>query len=301
MTLPVITDSRYWNANSLNFSSLKKFVKYDSFGTPTYNISGYLNAPPFNVTDAVLIGRIVDEVLTENLDFDSHYKLSTNKTVDEYKAELQDEAKARGLATSKWKKDDWAEFRTEVYGDEPEDNREELSTPVYTTCQYVIDSHMNFQYDTNRTIFQFWSECETQKVAEANGRKGKLDFYHPTEKIVGDLKCVGSLDNYLKDFSYRGNYNIHHDHIRQIAWYDDLCGGGHRGQLYVTDHNGNHIIIEIPNSVLLRAQALNDRDVARLKATLQSWQLWTTFGIPDEMPRGIPTATQSNDPFDIII
>jgi hypothetical protein len=87
---------------------------------------------------------------------------------------------------------------------------------------------MNFEYDKNRSIFQFWSECETQKVVEANGRKGKLDFYHPTEKIVGDLKCVGSLDNYLRDFSYRGNYNIHHDHIRQIAWYDNLCGGGNR-------------------------------------------------------------------------
>jgi hypothetical protein len=70
-------------------------VKYDSFGTPTYNISAYLNAPPFNVTDAVLIGRIVDEVLTENISFDDRYKLSSNKTVDEYKAELQDEAKAR--------------------------------------------------------------------------------------------------------------------------------------------------------------------------------------------------------------
>ena len=95
MTITLPTDDRYGQPTSLNFSALKKFVKYDSFGTPTYNIYGYLNAPPFNVTDAVLIGRIVDEVLTENIDLDSHYKLSTNKTADEYKAELQDEAKAR--------------------------------------------------------------------------------------------------------------------------------------------------------------------------------------------------------------
>lgn len=296
ITLP--TDTRYGSPTSLNFSSIKKFVKYDSFGTPTYNISGYLNAPPFSVTDAILIGRIVDEILTENLDFDSHYKLSTNKTVDEYKAELQDEAKARWLSTSKWKKDDWQEFRKEIYGEEPQDNREELSTAVYNTCQYVIDSHMNFQYDKNRTIYQFWIECDTQKVVESNGRKGKLDFYHPTEKIVWDLKIVWSLDNYLRDFSYRGNYNIHHDHIRQLAWYEDLCGGGHRGQLYVTDHNGNHIIIEIPNSILRRAQTLNNRDVARLQATLESWKLFTTFGIPEELP---PAGNSTNDPFESII
>jgi hypothetical protein len=132
---------------------------------------------------------------------------------------------------------------------------------------------------------------------EANGRKGKLDFYHPTEKIVGDLKIVGSLDNYLRDFSYRGNYNIHHDHIRQIAWYDNLCGGGHKGQLYVTDHAGNHIIIEIPNSVLLRAQALNDRDVAKLVEKLESGNLVTTFGIPEDTTQ---SPTTDNDPFETI-
>jgi len=81
MTITLPTDDRYGQPESLNFSSLKRFVKYDSFGTPTYNVSAYLNAPPFNVTDAVLIGRIVDEVLTEYLDFELHYKLSTMQSV----------------------------------------------------------------------------------------------------------------------------------------------------------------------------------------------------------------------------
>ena len=295
MTLTIPADTRYGSATSLNFSSLARFVSYDKYGTPTYNLNAFLNAPEMKMTEAILIGTICDEVLTEWVDFDlNYYTKWKEKTVDDYKAELVDEAKTRSLATSKWKKDDWKAFYEEVYWPEPVDTRIELPQSTYDICKTVLSSHENYQYDATHTILEFWNTCTKQKVIEANGKKGKLDFHQEEELIIGDLKVVWSLEVFLSDFSYQGYFSIHHRYLRQLAFYNDILGGEHRWQLYVTDHDGNHITIDIPNEVLKMSHELNERDIAKLTTMLASPTFFATFRLPE--PPAKTTACES-DPF----
>ncbi len=114
-----------------------------------------------------------------------------------------------------------------------------------------------------------------------NGRKGKLDFYHEKDNLVLDLKVVWNLDRFMEDFTYKGELKIHHRYIRQLAMYSNLCNGTEDGQLIVTDHNWNHNVLHFPNSVLLKAQELNERDIKKLESMLQSPTFFTTFNLPD--------------------
>lgn len=295
MTITIPVDTRYGTSTSLNFSSLARFVSYDRYGTPTYNLNAFLNAPQMKMTEAILIGTICDEILTEGVDFDlNYYTKGKEKTVDDYKAELVDEAKTRAIATSKWKKDDWKAFYEEVYWPEPVDTRIELPQATYDIIKNVLDSHQNYQYDASRTILDFWDTCTKQKVIEDRGRKGKLDFHNEPELIIGDLKVVWSLEMFLSDFSFQWYFNTHHRYMRQLAFYNDILGGNHRWQLYVTDHNGNHITIDIPTEALLLSQALNERDIAMLEKQLTSPQFFATFRIPEPTAK---TATGAEDPF----
>lgn len=292
ITLP--TDTRYGSPTSLNFSSLARFVSYDWQGIPAYNIYNYLNPPPWEDTDATLIGTIVDNVFTEWLDFEETYTKEKGKTVDQLKEVLMPYVEERGLKVSTFKKkQDWEDFYKEIFPDAPEDNRILLTPAVYDKIVLIIDSHFNFQYSKDETILQLFARCEKQKVVEKDGRKGKLDFYLPW--LVMDMKIVGNLDNFLKDFQYKWNYQVHHRYVRQMAFYSDLLWGNHDAQLIVTDHSGTHNVLHIPNSILVRAQALNNRDVSQLQATLQSWKLFTTFGIPEDT-NTVPVS-EPNDPF----
>lgn len=300
MTLPTVTDSRYWDPKALNFSSLARFVSYDYQWIPSYNIYNYLNPPPWVDTEATLIWTIVDQVFTEGLDFEETYTKEKWKTVEQLKEILMPYVEERWLKVSTFKKkQDWEDFFAEIFPDAPEDNRIVLTPAVYDKIVLIIDSHFNFQYSKDETILQLFSRSEKQKVVENNGRKGKLDFYLPW--LIMDMKIVGNLDTFLKDFQYKGNYQIHHRYVRQMAFYSDLLWWNHDAQLIVTDHSGTHNVLHIPNSILVRAQALNDRDVTKLRATLESDKLWTTFGIPDEFIPAwtfMPWKASPNDPFE---
>lgn len=53
--------------------------------------------------------------------------------------------------------------------------------------------------------------------------KGKLDFYDPVKNHIIDLKCVGSIDNLLRDLYNRDQQaSIYHRYSRQLAWYSYL-------------------------------------------------------------------------------
>lgn len=265
---------------------------------PSYNMYNYLNPPKWEDTESTLIGTIVDNVFTEWLDFEETYTKEKGKTVDQLKEVLMPYVEERWLKVSSFKKkQDWEEFYVEIFPDEPEDNRILLTPAVYDKIVLILDSHFNFQYSKDETILQLFARAEKQKVVEKDGRKGKLDFYLPGR--VMDMKIVGNLDTFLKDFQYKGNYNVHHRYIRQLAWYDDLCGGWNDGQLIITDHSGTHNVLHVPNLILKRAQALNNRDVRELTSRLKSGQLFTTFGIPEDM-NTVPVS-DPNDPFETII
>lgn len=278
ITLPL--DTRYGSPTALNFSSLARYVTYDYLGDPTYNMYAFLNPPPFNVTDVVLIGRIVDEHFTEGILVDDNYTKEKWRTVDQYKEILSSHIEERNLKVSKWKKDDYQAFFVELFGDEVVDTRMIIAPGVYDTIIKVIQSHDNFQYDANRTTLQLFSECETQKVVTSLSRKGKLDFYHKDDNLVIDLKIVGNLERFTEEIHYRGEYKIYHRYCRQLSFYDNLCGGGHDGQLIVTDHNGNHNIFHFPNSILRKSQELNERDIKILEKQLQSPSFFTQLTSP---------------------
>lgn len=78
----ITKDTRYWNPDYLNFSTLAKAISYDSFWNRMFNPLA-LYAPPMEQTDAMQIGTIVDEHFTESKDFYEIYTAVSRRSGDD--------------------------------------------------------------------------------------------------------------------------------------------------------------------------------------------------------------------------
>jgi len=307
MTYP-LQDHRYGTPTNLTFSQLSTFASYDRFGNVVYNLFDYLQKPIVD-SDAVTIGRIVDEVITDDIDFEGTYTNESNdKTVDWYKERLAlyiEENKDTVKGTSKWKKADWMQLHEQVYPDYTPDTRTYLAPAVYDTIVRVVESLKAMPYSPKESLLEFLGQCETQTILEDQNRhrKGKTDIIHRARKVISDLKCVGNLDKVLEAVQFRGVFNLTYRYIRQLAWYNDLAGGGYDGELVVVDHKCRHIVIHIPNALLRRAQELNERDVKELNYRLMQPSYTSMFVAPEEGTYGSASFTSlwdvNDDSFDI--
>ncbi len=74
-----MTSEQYYGDDLyLSNSALSRFVSFDYLGNPTYNIHQFLNPPKLD-SSAILIGSIVDKILTEQYNMDEDYGPTLDK------------------------------------------------------------------------------------------------------------------------------------------------------------------------------------------------------------------------------
>ena len=72
----MLTNENYYDDKSyLSSSALSNYVKFDNYGNPIYSFQDFANPPSLEDNDNVMIGKILDELLTEGVIFDQKYEV----------------------------------------------------------------------------------------------------------------------------------------------------------------------------------------------------------------------------------
>ena len=104
----------------------------------------------------------------------------------------------------------------------------------------IIERAGSFQYSPLESLHDLITRCEKQVILEDHTRrlKGKADIIDRQNKLIIDLKCVGSMQNFLRDIFFKGYANVYNRYIRQLAFYRKLNGDmDYEGELIVIDHS----------------------------------------------------------------
>ncbi len=264
----VITKEDYYERDDyISNSDISRFVTFDLFGNPTYNVFNFINRTKFS-NSSMVIGTAVDEVLTEGLILANKY------------GEKLDKAWLTEACTLMWidttPKDTIAVLQQKLAQAGFKDDKISLPKGDMDTIYTIIDRAHTFQYDATRTFDAYREQCQTQLILTNDNRKfrGKFDFYHPVDNRISDLKTTGNLEKLLKDLMYKWSVNINHKYVRQLAFYQQLAmhqlGTKPTCELIIIDHSGNHIVIRIGQKALDKAWEQIERDLLVLERMLQS-------------------------------
>ena len=259
-TLP--QDSRYWNPSFLTQSTLNNFASYDCYGSPTYNIHAVIN-PTRPESDFITVWLACDQHLLEGDLWDNNYIKVSKRSEDGVK-----------------------------------DGKIEITGTMATAIETIIARANLFQYSPIETLTDLIVRCEKQTTLQDDTRrlKGKADLIDRENKLIIDLKCVGSMQNFMRDISFKGFINPYNWYVRQLAYYRSLNGDmDYEGELITIAHDGQCIVIRITKDILDFAWAMIEKDIDRLKAALSNP---TSFAVTLRMPPDFSSthAVRSNDP-----
>lgn len=255
------SEQYYADKDYLSNSALSNFVSFDYLGNPTYNIHQFLNPPKLD-SSAILIGTIVDKILTEQYNMDDDYGPTLDKDGMRYQLDLMwiEYKKAdtnpilRALLQSNWY----------VF-------KKEMANWIRESIESLVDTALHFQYDKDTTFMEFIKECDSQFhiVNDEWGMKGKFDFINHKRWLISDMKTTGNLDMLTRDMFYKCQIQVHHKYVRQLAIYQQLyfleTGKRYMAELIIIDYKGKHTVIRVWQRALDKAleQVMRDIEVLR--------------------------------------
>lgn len=270
MTHPLIeTPETYYQDNDyLSNSSLSDFVTFDIFGNPTYNIHEFLN-PSRKDSSAILIWQLSDKILTGGYNLDDEY----GPTLD--KAGMQEQL---DMMNVEYKKADTNSVLRSLLERNGYIFKKELGKTERDAIESIIATARQFQYDENMTLMDYIAESDCQKICvdEEWWVKGKFDFLNRKRGRISDLKTTGNLERILKEMFYKGQPNVYHKYIRQLAIYQELfykeSGERLTCELIFIDYKGHHCVKRIGQRALDKALEQVMKDIEVLKK-MYSWEL----------------------------
>lgn len=275
-----ITKENYYLCDDyISNSDLARFVSFDLFGNPIYNMFNFINKTSFT-NEAMVIGTAVDEVLTEGVILEDKYGEKLDK------AGYLELCALMGIDTNS--KDTIASLQAKLQASGYKDDKVEMTRGNLETVRTILARAHKFQYDATRTFDDYISECQTQLILtdEVNKFRGKFDFYNPKDNRISDLKTTGNLEKLLKDIVYKGQVNVNHKYIRQLAFYQQLALTQLKTkptcELIIIDHSGNHIVVRIGQHALDLAWAQIQRDLEVLKRMLTQKEYAMVLDVTNE-------------------
>lgn len=235
----IFQDTRYWNPEYLNYSTVRSAITYDRYGGMMMNPYKALTKWVKDKSDAMIIGSIVDEHFTEWINFYETYKAVSRRSGDD---------------------------------------ETELTNSMYTAIDTIIQSMNEVPYMEDISFVDYSARFVQQLTLEDNELqiKGKLDFYDEEVNKIIDLKCTGSIDTFLKDmYDYKLiNLSPLHPYVRQLAWYSYLVeknyGSYPQAELLAVSHKWEPIRIKVPEDVRHKAFDILLTDIALLRSTIAS-------------------------------
>lgn len=263
MTHPLIAnpDTYYQDNDYLSSSSLSNFCSFDVFGNPTYNIHEFLN-PSRKDSSAILIWQLSDKILTEWFNLDDEY----GPTLD--KAGMQ---KQLDLMNIEYNKADTNPVLRGLLERGGYKFKKELGKTERDAIESIVNTAHNFQYDENTRLMEYIAECDCQKICvdEAWWVKWKFDFLNRKKGRISDLKTTWNLERILKEMFYKGQPNVYHKYIRQLAIYQHLyyleSGEQWECELIFIDYKGHHCVKRIGQRALDKALEQVMKDIEVLK------------------------------------
>jgi len=74
------------------------------------------------------------------------------------------------------------------------------------------------------SLLEFIAESDAQCIITNDdwGMRGKFDFINHKREIIADLKTTGNIDILERELIYKGQPNIYHKYVRQLAIYQEL-------------------------------------------------------------------------------
>lgn len=280
MTHPLIANPKtyYEDKDYLSNSSLNNFASFDIFGNAVYNMQEFLN-PTQPDSMAITIWTICDRILTEGFNLDDEYGPTLDKAGMQAQLELM-EVEFKKADTNPTLRDLLARNRYKFKKELPNGARDSIET--------IINRARNFQYDANTTFMEFISECDCQKicVSEDWWVKGKFDFLNRKRNLISDLKTTGNLDRIMKELIYKGQPNIYHKYVRQLAIYQELyfleTGVKYQAELIFIDYKGHHRVVRIGQRALDKALAQIRKDIDVLREVYTGERAFTPIIDIDE-------------------
>lgn len=270
-TSNILTPATYYqDRDYVSNSRLSNFARYDQMGNVVYNFTQYLNPPDLD-SDAIMIGKIVDECLTEWVIFEEKYgeKLSKDDWIDLCMQNWVGFNKTDTIAKLQQALDSaWVQVEEKI----------PLPKDMSSKIQKILATAKAMQYDADTTYMQYIAECDNQMVVvnESAMLKGKFDHSNSKRKRISDLKTTGTIDKPMKEIYWGNNVNINHKYVRQWAFYRALVLGqtGERWdfELIVIAHNGESIILRIPHEAMDEAWKNIERDIEELNKYRFPWE-----------------------------
>lgn len=229
-----ISTSEYHTRTELSFSTLSRFVQYDVWGQRTTNYLAYLYPPPKNETDAMLMGTIVDAILTEGMEYDEESGIIWDYVVVSKRTGKHEKEILQSLA-------DKVHYRMKTI----------RSIPVV------------------KELFEK-SQSQVVLTAEKYGTKlrGKLDIL--IDWMVADLKCTDmTISSWEKDFfdPRTKTPSPLARVVRQLAFYKLLCQENNipctTSRVVLAASDGVKYY-EVPQSTIDKAMQINEADIINL-------------------------------------
>lgn len=276
-----MTSEQYYGDDLyLSNSALSRFCSFDYLGNVTYNIHQFLNPPKLDST-AILIGSIVDKILTEQYNMDEDY----GPTLD--KAGMMDQL---DLMWVEYKKADTNPVLRSLLANNGYIFKKEMANGIRESIESLVSTALHFQYDKDTTFMEFIKECDSQFmiVSDEWGMKGKFDFINHKRWLISDLKTTGNIDMLTRDMFYKGQIQVHHKYVRQLAIYQHLyfleTGKKYMAELIIIDYKGNHNVIRIGQRALDKALEQVMRDIEVLSQVYSGARPYIeTYDIPAEL------------------
>ena len=284
MPINTMTSEQYYvDKEYLSHSALSNFVSFDYLGNPTYNIHMFLN-PPHKDSTAILIGQIVDKILTEQYNMDDDYWPALDK------AGMMDMLDLMWVEYKKsWPENNVATLRN-LLATNGYVFKKEMAKWVRESIESLVATALEFQYDMNTSFMDYIKECDSQMMITNDdwGMKGKFDFINHKRELISDLKTTGNLDMLTRDMFYKWQIQVHHKYVRQLAIYQQLyfleTGKRYKAELIIIDYNGKHTVIRIGQRALDIALKQVNRDIEVLRQ-VYSWErpFIAEYDIPEEV------------------
>lgn len=288
MAINILTPEQYYaDTEYLSNSALSHFVKFDFYWTPRYNIHEFLNPPKLS-SDAVLIGSLVDRILTEWFNIDDEYWPQLDK------AWMQEQLELMGI---EFKKADTNPVLRDLLAKNGFVFKKELPNAVRESIETIVQTAHKFRYDMTTSLLEFIAESDAQCIITNDdwGMRGKFDFINHKREIIADLKTTGNIDILERELIYKWQPNIYHKYVRQLAIYQELyrreTGKTYQVELIVIDYKGHHRVIRIGHKAIDKALEQVYKDIEVL-GTMYSGEknFIETYDISDEQPLINPVA-----------